>query len=67
MAFIPLALTLLPLIPGLIDNAIKIVNAVRQDPMTPEEAKAELDAAAARLEEVLVRVKNAPLPAPPAA
>lgn len=62
MAFIPLALTLLPLIPSLIDNAIKIVNAVRHDPMTPEQAKAELDAAAARLEETLVRVKNVKLP-----
>lgn len=64
MAFLPLALQLLPLIPALIDNAIKIANAIRHDPMTPEDVKAELDALEARLLEVVERVKNAPLPTP---
>lgn len=62
MAMIPIALQLLPLIPDLVSNVIKLVNAVRHDPATPEEAKADLDAVAVRLEEVKAQVAVVKLP-----
>lgn len=63
MAMIPIALQLLPLIPSLIDNALKVVDAVRQDPATPEEAKADLAAVSDRLNAIVERVKLVRLPA----
>ena len=56
MAFVPLALALLPLVPQLIDSAMKIVQAARSDPATPEEMKGTLDALDARLTETSAAV-----------
>ncbi len=62
MAIIPLAMQLLPLVPGLIDSAVKIVDALKSDPATPADAKAELEQVSANLKLAVERVKNAPLP-----
>lgn len=62
MALVPLALSLLPIIPGLIRDVLKIVDVVRGDPMTPAEVKAQLDQIAVDLAAVVERVKAAPLP-----
>ena len=50
------------MIPGLINNVLSIVDAIKGDPATPEEAKAELDALSQRLAEVVVRVKAVKFP-----
>ena len=63
MAFIPIAIQLLPLIPSLVENVIKIVEAIRHDPVTSEEAKADLEAISARLTEVKAQVAAVRLPA----
>ena len=62
MAFIPIALQLLPLIPGMVEGLFKIVEVVRADPSTPAEAKAELDGLSERLAACVEKVKHAPLP-----
>lgn len=64
MAFVPIALQLAPLIPGLIQSIVTIVNSVRADPALPEEMKAQLDALSAALDEVAERVKGVELPPP---
>lgn len=51
------ALQILPLIPGLLDSTFKIIQAVRDDPATPEAAKIELAELGARLDDIVVRVK----------
>ena len=65
MSLLPLALHVLPIFPGLIESVLKIISAVRDDPATPEEAKAKLLRAANALEEALRVVAAARLPAPP--
>lgn len=72
MAIIPAAIALIPAIPGLIRDVIKISEAIRElvkgGPPTAE-AKEKLDAELARIasdwDALLERVKDAPLPAPP--
>ena len=59
-----LALSILPLIPGLIKNVIDLANAVRRDPGTPEETKAMLDRLSRDLQAVNLRVQAAELPNP---
>lgn len=56
MAFVPIALQLLPMIPGLVESVVKIVQAIRQDPATPEAVKAQLDDVEARLQETAAKV-----------
>ena len=63
MAFIPIAIQLLPLIPSLVENVIKIVEAIRHDPVTDVEIKASLEAVSARLTEVKAQVAAVRLPA----
>lgn len=55
-------MSILPLIPGLVRDAMKIVDAIKGDPETPEEAKRKVEAVEAELREVLQRVADAPLP-----
>ena len=62
MAFIPIAIQLLPLIPGLIESVVKVVETIAGAPETPEETRAELTAVSERLREVLEKVKQARLP-----
>lgn len=60
-AIIPVALQLLPMIPSLIDNALKIVEVLRGDPATPEEARATLDELSVKLAGIVERVRQVPL------
>lgn len=62
MAFIPIALQLLPLIPGLVDNALKIVDAVKSDPATPADVKESLEEVSRHLDDAVARVKAVRLP-----
>lgn len=62
MAFIPLALQLLPLIPGFIEGTMKIIDVVKGDPNISEATRIELDALSATLKEVNARVQAARLP-----
>lgn len=52
----PLAALLIPLIPGLVQTVLSIINAIKSHADTPEAAKAELDAIALQLDEVATRV-----------
>lgn len=61
-AVLPIVLQLAPLVPGLIDMALKIVEAVKSDPQTPEEVRAQLDDIASHLDAAVKAVKDAPLP-----
>ena len=61
-AILPLAIQLLPLIPGLISSAMEVVRIVKADPTTPADVKKELDELEARLNFALGRVQSAPLP-----
>lgn len=58
----PLALALVPLIPSLVNTIVGIVDAIRNDPATPEEAKIRLDAISADLKVVVVDVLAVELP-----
>ena len=53
---IPLAL-LLPLVPALVKNVLTLIRALRDNPETPAETKAKLDALQARLEETAQEVQ----------
>ena len=72
MAWIPLALQVLPLVPDLINSGIKIADALMQDPAVSDDEKAalkaKLDEVAARLNELVDRVKASKFPGyrPPA-
>lgn len=57
----PLLLALLPLIPGLVGDLLKLAGAVR-DALPTGEEKSRLDELEARLAEALRRVSEAPLP-----
>lgn len=57
-AIIPLAVTLLPLIPPAIESLNNLIKAIKEDAGTPEEAKAQLDELSARLDETSEKVKN---------
>lgn len=57
-----LAALLLPLIPGLIQGVLSVVDAIRRHPETPAEAKAELDTIAMQLEEINAQVQAVRLP-----
>lgn len=59
---IPILLTIIPLIPGLVRSALDITEALRRDPTTPENDKKELDRVAAELHEIIAKVLAAPLP-----
>jgi hypothetical protein len=58
----PIALALIPLLPGLVNSILNIVNAVKDDPATPEEAKLKLATISADLKVVLANVLAAELP-----
>ena len=60
-AAIPLAMQVIPLLPGAIEALLKIINVVRADPQTPAEAKPALEAAAERLLEAKRTVAEVPL------
>lgn len=62
MAFVPLAVTLLPLIPQFVNTVLNLVDAVRRDPGLPEEDKALLDALSADLAAINMRVQAVELP-----
>jgi hypothetical protein len=51
-----LAALLIPLIPGLIQSILQIVDAIRSHADTPEAAKAQLDAISAQLDSVATAV-----------
>lgn len=57
-----LILTLLQALPTLIDTGLRVTKALKSDPATPDETKRELDELEARLDEIVKRVKEAPLP-----
>lgn len=52
----PLAAALIPLIPGLLQSVLSIVNTIRNQPETPEEQKAQLDAISVQLDDVAQQV-----------
>lgn len=56
---------LIPLLPGLIKSLMDVVNAMNAPDMTPEEAKAKLDAISLELQDVVNKVKAVQLPNPP--
>ena len=58
---LPVIFPLLMQIPSLVENAIRVVNILRDDPATPEEAKVELDSISVRLVEIVQRVREVPL------
>lgn len=58
----PLALALIPLLPGLVSSIVNIIDAAKDDPATPEEAKAKLDAISADLKALVAKVQAVELP-----
>lgn len=54
----PLAAALIPLIPGLLQSVLQIVNTIRDQPETPDAQKAQLDAISASLDEVAGKVAS---------
>jgi len=58
----PLALTLIPMLPGLVQTVWQIIDAVRNDDATPAETKAKLDQISADLQAVVAQVKAVELP-----
>ena len=54
----PLALVLLPLLPGLIANINDFITAIKNDPATPAEVKAQLDELSDRLDETAKAVAD---------
>jgi hypothetical protein len=63
MAMVPLAVSLIPLLPGLIKAVMDVVDRVQQDPsLTPEQRKAVLDTLSIQLAEVNQRVQATQLP-----
>jgi hypothetical protein len=61
-AMIPLAISIAPLIPGLIAEVMKLVDVVRKHPDTPDAVKTQLDGIAASLADVQTQVAAAKLP-----
>lgn len=62
-AFIPpLAAVLIPMIPGLVDQIIRWIEAVTADPGTPEETRVKLTALVAELRVLNAEIQAAPLP-----
>ena len=51
-----LAVVLLPLLPAAVKSILDIINAVKSDPATPEDAKAQLDAISAQLDDIVTQV-----------
>ena len=66
MSWIPMALQVLPLIPGLLDSGIRIANAIMDDPAVSDEDKKamlqELTELNARLSSLVDRVKASKFP-----
>ena len=66
MSFIPIALQVLPLIPGLIESGFKIADAFMADPaVSPEDKKAlaaKLDELHERLNAMVTRVRASQFP-----
>lgn len=56
MAYVPLAVALLPLLPAAVQSILDIINAVKNDAATPEDAKVQLDAISAQLDAVAAQV-----------
>ena len=56
MAMIPLAVALLPLLPPLVQGILDIIDRVKDDPATPADAKAQLDAISDQLDVLAVQV-----------
>lgn len=54
---VPLAIALIPEIPQLVTSISNMVKAIRDDPQTPAQAKAQLDAIATRLDQTAEEVK----------
>lgn len=63
-AIVPLVMQILPLLPGLVRGVLDITDAIRGDPGTPEETRAELDRLSQELQAVAAKVRAAPLPPP---
>jgi hypothetical protein len=57
-----LAALLIPLLPGLINGVMNIVDAIRTHDATPADTKAHLDQIAADLADLNQRVQDTPLP-----
>jgi cell division protein FtsB len=53
-----LILPILQMLPGLVDGGLRVFQALRDDPETPAEVRAELDELHARLTALAVRVKD---------
>lgn len=51
-----LAAMLIPLIPGLIQSVMSIIDTIRDHPSTPDAAKAQLDQISAQLDDVAGQV-----------
>jgi len=56
MAFIPLAVALAPMIPGLVTSVTNIIKSIAGDPMTPDEYKAVLQKHIDNLEKLVADV-----------
>lgn len=61
---IPLAVQLIPLIPSLLAGILDIVDAVKNDPAVPADARASLDALSLDLQDMKRRVAAVELPTP---
>lgn len=61
-AALPILLQVAPLVPGFLESLFKLIDAVRSDPATPEDAKATLDKLDSDLHMVVERVKHARRP-----
>ena len=61
-AIAPLAMILLPLLPQLIDSAIKIYESIAEHPTTPEASAAVIRQYVTNIREINARIQAAPLP-----
>ena len=59
----PLAATLIPLIPGLVSGIMSVIDAIRGHGETPEELKLQLDDISADLKVIVAKVQAVELPA----
>ncbi len=62
MAVLPLAIQIVPLIPGLIADILNVVHVIKNHPTTPDDVKAQLDQIAVELDAVNARVQAVVLP-----
>ena len=57
-----LAMLLIPMIPGLVQGVISIVDAIKGHPDTPEKVKAQLDGISLDLKAISAKVEAVQLP-----